>query len=93
MVMAKRECKISRGQFRKAARALKAVVQQYGSSDELARVMLTPKEFSTNSLGWYGNDKISVEVDGVLVDIQVGINFTIIGSKELPLDEPSKAAA
>ncbi len=91
--MAKRECKISRGQFRKAARTLKAVVRHYGDSTDVAEVRLTPKEFSTNSLGWYGNDKITVEVDGVLVDIQVGINFTIIGSKELPVDEPSKAAA
>jgi hypothetical protein len=30
-----------------------------------------------------------VEIDGVPVTVQVGMNMTIIGSKELPLDAAS----
>jgi hypothetical protein len=41
------------------------------------------KEFSTRSLGWFGNGKVMVEVDGKQVMCQVGVTLTVIGSKEL----------
>jgi hypothetical protein len=44
------------------------------------------KEFSTGSLGWYLNRKIEIDVGGVKVPVQVGLNLTIVGSKELPQD-------
>ena len=44
------------------------------------------KEFSTGSLGWNINDKLQIEVDGKPVTVQVGLNLTIIGSKDLPQD-------
>ena len=53
------------------------------------------KEFSTGSLGWNINDKLQLEVDGKPVTVQVGLNLTIIGSKDLPQDgggAPSGAA-
>ena len=43
-----------------------------------------PKEFSTGSLGWFSNGKITVVVNGVACKVQVGLNLTIVGSKELP---------
>jgi len=52
-----------------------------------------PKEVSTGSLGWYLNTKITLEVDGVRVAVQVGLNLTIVGSKELPDDSPPASAA
>jgi hypothetical protein len=51
------------------------------------------KEFSTGSLGWYLNGKVSVEIDGRPVAVQIGMNLTIVGSKELPADEPTTEAA
>ena len=42
------------------------------------------KEFSTGSLGWYCGGKLTVTVDGQQVKVQVGLNLTIVGSKELP---------
>jgi len=45
---------------------------------------ITPKEFSTGSLGWYAGQKIDVQLNGETVRVQVGINLTIVGSKELP---------
>lgn len=42
------------------------------------------KEFSTGSLGWYLNGKTTIDVGGKSVSVQIGMNLTIIGSKELP---------
>ena len=42
------------------------------------------KEFSTGSLGWYLNGKTTIEIDGTPVPVQIGLNLTIVGSKELP---------
>ncbi|HKB39774.1 MAG TPA: hypothetical protein VKD72_25280, partial [Gemmataceae bacterium] len=50
------------------------------------------KEFSTGSLGWYLNGKTVVEINGVRVPVQIGLNLTIIGSKELPADGESAPA-
>ncbi len=42
------------------------------------------KEFSTGSLGWYVNGKTVIQINGKPVTVQVGLNLTIVGSKELP---------
>lgn len=44
------------------------------------------KEFSTGSLGWYLNGKANVKVGEKSVSVQIGLNLTIVGSKELPKD-------
>jgi len=43
-----------------------------------------PKEFSTGSLGWNVSQKMDVLVNGQPQKVQVGLNLTIVGSKELP---------
>lgn len=43
------------------------------------------KEFSTGSVGWYATGKISVTLaDGTKVAVQMGLNLTVVGSKEWP---------
>jgi len=42
-----------------------------------------PKEFSTRSLGWNINGKTELTVNGETVRVQIGLNLTIVGSKEL----------
>jgi hypothetical protein len=79
----KTTCPITRAQFR--AKAKPVTVTIAGATHE-AEV----KEFSTGSLGWYVNGKTVVEIDGVRVPVQIGLNLTIVGSKELP-DEPGAA--
>ena len=37
-------------------------------------------------VGWNVNDKVSIEIDGKPVTVQIGMNLTIVGSKELPQD-------
>ena len=75
--MAKTTCPISRPQFLSKA---KPVTVTINGVPLLAEV----KEFSTGSLGWYLNGKTAIEVDGVPVSVQIGMNMTVVGSKELP---------
>ena len=76
----KTTCPITRAQFR--AKAKPVTVTIAGATHE-AEV----KEFSTGSLGWYLNGKTTIEVDGTPVSVQIGLNLTIVGSKELTRDE------
>lgn len=78
----KSSCPISRKQFQTSAKPVEIVVN--GN-----RWMAAPKEFSTGSLGWYLNEKVTLEVDGVPVTVQIGMNLTIVGSKELPMEDSS----
>ena len=75
--MAKTTCPITRTEFRTSA---KPVPVKIGETQLQADV----KEFSTGSLGWYLNGKTSIEIGGKLVSVQIGLNLTIVGSKELP---------
>ena len=76
----KTPCPISRDDFRSKA---KAVTVKIGEVPLQADV----KEFSTGSLGWYLNGKTTIDVGGTPVSVQIGMNLTIVGSKELPKDE------
>jgi hypothetical protein len=85
----KTACPITRDEFRTQARPVTVAINGVPLVAEV-------KEFSTGSLGWYLNGKTTVEVNGTPVSVQIGLNLTIVGSKELPGDgaaEPSEAAA
>ena len=46
-------------------------------------IILTPKEFSTGSVGYSGTAKVTVlEEDGTPISLQCSINPTVIGSKD-----------
>ena len=75
MAKAKTTCPITREQFRAGA---KPVTVNVNGVPLLAEV----KEFSTGSLGWYLNGKTTIEVNGVPVPVQIGMNLTVVGSKE-----------
>lgn len=81
----KTTCPISRADFRSKAKPINVTI---GGQSLLAEV----KEFSTGSLGWYLNGKMNVEINGTAVAVQIGMNMTIVGSKDLPAD-PAAAAA
>ena len=73
----KTSCPITRAEFKEKA---KPIVVKVGEIPMQAEV----KEFSTGSLGWYLNGKSTVKVGDKAVTIQIGLNMTIVGSKELP---------
>jgi hypothetical protein len=62
---------------------------------DLPEMVAAPREFSTGSLGWNILNKTTVQINGVDVPVQIGLNLTLVGSKELPREsgEASTAAA
>ena len=75
----KTSCPISRATFRGKAQPVTVTIN--------GLTMTAPaREFSTGSLGWYLNGKTTINIDGVDVAVQIGLNLTIVGSKELPQD-------
>jgi hypothetical protein len=86
MNMAKKStCPISRADFR-------AKAKQVNVSIETMTMPAMVKEFSTGSLGWYLNGKTTIEVGGTPVVVQIGLNLTIVGSKDLPQETGSATA-
>jgi len=77
--MAKTTCPITRAEFVQNAKPVAVKINDIPLQAEV-------KEFSTGSLGWYLNGKTMIEVNGKQVSVQIGMNMTIVGSKELPKD-------
>jgi hypothetical protein len=75
----KTSCPISRAEFRAKAKPITVTINQVPLQAEV-------KEFSTGSLGWYLNAKTTIEVGGTVVPVQIGMNLTVVGSKDLPPD-------
>lgn len=73
-------CPISRAEFREQAQPIELSI---GGIPLIADV----KEFSTGSLGWNANSKMTLKVGERSVNVQIGLNVTIVGSKELPADD------
>jgi len=73
--MAKTPCPISRTDFLEKAEPVKVSID--------GDAMLAEKrEFSTGSFGWYFNGKTVITVAGRALNVQVGVNLTVVGSKE-----------
>jgi hypothetical protein len=71
----KTSCPVSLTTFTEKAEPLKININ---GQDQIADV----KTFSTGSFGWYLNSKIVVTIDGKPVSVQIGANFTVVGSKD-----------
>jgi hypothetical protein len=80
----KTSCPITRADFRAHAKPVTVTINGIP-------LMCEVKEFSTGSLGWYLNGKTSIDVGGTPVSVQIGLNLTIVGSKELAHDAPAPA--
>jgi hypothetical protein len=73
--MAKSPCPISKSAFLEKAESVKVNI---GGQEVTAE----KREFSTGSFGWYFNGKTTINVDGKPLQVQVGLNLTVVGSKE-----------
>jgi len=73
--MAKSPCPVSLSQFLEKAEPVKVVIN---GQEMIAEV----KSFSTGSFGWYINGKTTITVDGKPLSVQIGMNMTVVGSKE-----------
>jgi hypothetical protein len=83
---AKTTCPISRRQFTESAQAVEVIING-------VKMTAKPKDFSTGSLGWNISSKMEIEVAGKAVTVQVGLNLTIVGSKDLPRDPAAPTPA
>ena len=70
-------CPITRKQFQDNAKAVEVTINGIPMVAEV-------KEFSTGSLGWNISNKTTINVGGTPVSVQIGLNLTIVGSKDLP---------
>lgn len=75
--MAKAPCPVSKTQFLEKAEPVKIMI---GNNEIIA----DKREFSTGSFGWYYGGKTTIMVDGKPLSVQVGLNLTVVGSKEAP---------
>lgn len=75
-------CPITRKHFQENAKPIEVTINGVPMVAEV-------KEFSTGSLGWNISNKTTVNVGGTPVSVQIGLNLTIVGSKELPKDASS----
>ena len=75
--MAKSTCPVTRAEFVNDSKPVEVVINGIPMTAEV-------KEFSTGSLGWYLNGKANIKVGEKSVSVQIGMNLTIVGSKELP---------
>lgn len=73
----KTTCPVTREEFSAKAVPVTVIINGISMVGEV-------KEFSTGSLGWYLNGKTQVKVGDKPVTVQIGMNLTIVGSKELP---------
>ncbi|HVR62000.1 MAG TPA: hypothetical protein VMU50_08880 [Polyangia bacterium] len=73
--MAKSPCPLTKTQFLEQAEPVKIII---GNMELVA----DKREFSTGSFGWYYNGKTTVTVGGKPLSVQVGLNLTVVGSKE-----------
>jgi hypothetical protein len=80
----KSSCPITRAEFRTKAKPVNVTIENM-------TMPATVKEFSTGSLGWYLNGKTTIDVGGTPVVVQIGLNLTIVGSKELPQEADGAA--
>lgn len=70
-----KKCAITRAEFVAGAEPLSIVIN---GQELLAEV----KEFSTGSFGWYLNGKSTIRIGDKAVPVQIGMNLTVVGSKE-----------
>jgi hypothetical protein len=71
----KTSCPVTATQFLEKAEPLRISIN---GQEMLAEV----KSFSTGSFGWYLNGKTVISIDGKAVSVQIGMNMTVVGSKE-----------
>jgi hypothetical protein len=81
----KTTCPVSRSEFLEKAQPVTVTINGTPLQAEV-------KEFSTGSLGWYLNGKTTIEVGDKRVSVQIGMNLTVVGSKELPREGGAGAA-
>jgi hypothetical protein len=88
--MAKTVCSITRNEFAQRAKTVKVTVEYEGKTSTF---LVSPREFESGSMGYNLSDKATFTMEGRDVRMQLGMNITVIGSKDLPKEQAPAAAA
>jgi hypothetical protein len=72
----KTPCPVTRAEFTEKAKSVEVVIDG-------TKMIAAPREFSTGSLGWNISNKMTIQIGDKPVTVQVGLNLTVVGSKEL----------
>lgn len=70
-----KKCPVTRAQFTELARPITVKI---GDETKVA----APKQFSTGSMGWFVNEKVTVMIGDTPVKVQANLSFVVVGSKE-----------
>jgi hypothetical protein len=76
----RKACPVSLAQFTAGAPQLSCSMGSEAPAADTA-LMLEPRQFSTGSIGLWGQGKVSAMIGGLRVPCQVGATFTVVGSK------------
>jgi hypothetical protein len=79
---AKTTCPVTREQFKQNAKPIEVIIDGQ-------KMIAEAREFSTGSLGWNISKKMTIMVGDIQTTVQIGMNLTIVGSKELPKESPA----
>ena len=71
----KKPCPVTRAEFNSNARPMTITING-------TPLIADPREFSTDSFGWYGSGKCTVPVNGVGCKVQCNLSFVVVGSKD-----------
>jgi hypothetical protein len=82
----KTTCPLSHKEFKDHAKPIEVTING-------ERMDAPARTFSTGSLGWYVSKKATITINGKPVTVQIGLNMTIVGSKDVPKDPDPAAAA
>jgi hypothetical protein len=73
---AKTICPLTHQEFKEHAKPIEVIING-------TPLQAPVKEFSTGSLGWYVSGKVNITINGKPVVVQIGLNMTIVGSKDV----------
>lgn len=79
----KTPCPVTRQEFRSKAKVLHLTITD-PETKASQTLILTPREFSSKSLGWGLSDKVTLQCGDIAVRCQAGCNFTIVNSADTP---------
>jgi hypothetical protein len=101
MASEKTPCPVaSRAAFLASRVKLVLTVRVHGTSEEVCELVLSPREFSTHSIGWNASESVMVPVpEGItlhgegMAKAQLGLNVILANSKDVPATAPAAAGA
>ena len=90
--MAKTTCTVSRTYFNENAKPLIVEIKDH-DGNVVFKGYMAPRQFDTGSMGWNISAKANILVGPIdCPTAQIGMNVTLVGSKDMPKIDPKPTA-